>query len=271
MATRPLNPAGAASEALVFMYHELAASEAIRSVSWSEKRYTVPLAWFREMLRQVRESGTCVEALQTFWESCMFEHRRARSAVFTFDDGTLSHYDLAYPELSGNGVTASFFLNTATVGTAGYLTWAQVSEMRRNGMTFYSHGHDHLYLTHLGARALAWQLESSKGLLEEKLGCAAPFLAAPYGDVDARVVDAAMRAGYQAVCTSRSLPARSQSPIVNRIAIHGTDGPRQFRQMLSGNMWPYTRRFVRELLIGIPKRALIRSRMRGCPAYGERS
>ena len=36
------------------------------------------------------------------------------------------------------GARAEFFINTATIGQPGYLTWGQVAEMHRAGMSFQS-------------------------------------------------------------------------------------------------------------------------------------
>ena len=61
---------------------------------------------------------------------------QVQTLLKTFDDGRATDYEVAFPLLLAAGVRAEFFVNTATIERAGHLTWSQIMEMHRAGMSF---------------------------------------------------------------------------------------------------------------------------------------
>jgi peptidoglycan/xylan/chitin deacetylase (PgdA/CDA1 family) len=125
------------------------------------------------------------------------------------------------------------------------LTWQEIAEMQRNGMSFQSHAHEHVDLTRLCDAELGRQLKVSKQILEGQLGRSVDYLAAPYGQMNHRVIDCALRVGYQAVCSARNLPARAGSRKLNRVVIYRGTSIREFQQLLGCRPWRYFRRLAR--------------------------
>ena len=165
--------------------------------------WVMPLSLGRQ-LATIREHRYRVVRLYDAWAPHEEGERSARPAVvLTFDDGRAADYEIAFPILLAAGARAEFFINTARVGQPGYLTWARIAEMHRAGMSLQSHAHDHVALPALSPRLLKNELKTSKRLIEDFLGRAVDFLAAPHSPLDRRVVDAAQEAGYHAVCASR--------------------------------------------------------------------
>ena len=111
-------------------------------------------------------------------------------------------------------------------------------------------------------RALEYQLRESKQRLEDGLGTAVQFLAAPYGLLDRRVLDAAREQGYRAVCTSRAWPARPGARAMGRVAIYRHTRPGEFRRHRDAPPRPFLLRAIRAALIYLPKRVLLRVRPR---------
>jgi len=161
--------------------------------------------------------------------------------VLTFDDGRATDYEVAFPLLLAAGARAEFFINTATIERAGYLTWSQIVEMHRGGMSFQSHAHDHVLLPGLPERLLRNELETSKRLIEDRVGRGVDFLAAPYGLLDRHVVGVAREVGYQAVCSSLSWPARPGGAIVNRVAVYRDTTAARFAGILGRQPSPTCR------------------------------
>lgn len=243
----------------VFVYHGLAASDAIDALS-RERKYWLRRGLFREHLDQIRSCGYQVRRLGEVWNNETSTPWRASTAVLTFDDGLASAYEVAYPLLLEAAARADFFVNTATVGRPGFLNWAQMGEMQRAGMAFQSHGHDHVYLTWLAEGALEQQLRRSKQMLEDRLGQRVDFLSAPYGDMNSQVVRVSQKEGYKAVCSSWSWPARPGLPVVSRVGIGHHTTPRNFRRLLTGSPAGYVLRVARGCLMYIPKRLVLRFR-----------
>jgi peptidoglycan/xylan/chitin deacetylase (PgdA/CDA1 family) len=226
---------------LVLCYHAV-------SPSWPADLSVTP-ANFERQLEILLERGY---RPLTFSEAV--EAADARKAVaITFDDGFESVHAIAWPILRRLGVPATLFVPTALIGTgrlawpgidhwqstphAGELagmSWQQVLELRDDGWEIGSHTRTHPHLTTLDDAGLAEELELSKAELEARLGGDCRSIAYPYGDVDARVVAAARRAGY---ATGAGLPARMPRHVTAmdwpRTGIYYPAGEAAFRRRIS--------------------------------------
>jgi peptidoglycan/xylan/chitin deacetylase (PgdA/CDA1 family) len=231
----------------IFNYHGLAES-APQEASLDARPYWIPPTQFRSQLAHIREVGFEVILMGGLKERSLGPTSKLRAVVLTFDDGLVSDYEIAFPLLVEFGQQAVFFLNTATVGKAGYLEWSQIAEMQRGGMSFQSHSHRHVDLTVLPGLTLDAELTESKQRLEDRLGSRVDFLAAPHGVLDRRVLRHALAVGYSGVCSTRCWPARPGALIVTRITLRRDVEIGEFHGFLSGKPWPYARRLSRGVL-----------------------
>jgi peptidoglycan/xylan/chitin deacetylase (PgdA/CDA1 family) len=241
----------------VLMYHGIAALGV--GVDVRDRKYWVAASSFRQQLEQLRHTGRRTVGLGTHWGR-QRAGDGANDVVLTFDDGRASDYEVAFPLLLEMGARAEFFVNTGTIGQPGHLTWAQIAEMQRAGMSFQSHGHDHIALLPLTRDMLHWQLRTSKQLLEDHLGRAVDFFAAPYGLLGRHVLETAFESGYAAVCNSRHWPAHVGARVVNRVAVHGDTSATQFAGLLEGDLSAYLPGFSLMAAKELPKRMLLRLR-----------
>ncbi len=254
--------AGRLSGFPVLMYHGVSPGTAAPAVPPAELKYWVAAHKFRTQLAEIHRAGARVTGLGDAWHSAKALDAPESPVVLTFDDGQAADYEASFPLLLEAGARADFFVNTANIGRSGFLNWGQIVEMQRAGMAFQSHSHDHVDLSRLPVRALEYQIRESKQRLEDRLGTAVEFLAAPYGLLDRRVVDVAREQGYRAVCTSRAWPARPGAATIGRIAIHRDTRPSGFRRIVTRHPVPYLLRAIRVALIYLPKRVLLRYRPR---------
>jgi peptidoglycan/xylan/chitin deacetylase (PgdA/CDA1 family) len=152
----------------------------------------------------------------TTFTAAVTERRAAKSLAVTFDDGYRSVLELAFPVLETLGLPGTVYVPTAWAGTDRPMTWPGIdhwsggaweSELRplswdqlrrlaRAGWEIGSHTRTHPHLTELGDARLVDELAGSRRDCERELGRPCTSIAYPYGDVDARVVDAAKQAGY---------------------------------------------------------------------------
>ena len=241
----------------VFLYHGLTLSS-IPECPLRERKYWVSATQFRDHLACIRREGHQVALLREFWNSADESKRQHLPVALTFDDGNCSDYQIAFPLLLEAGYRADFFVNTATVGTKGFLNWQQINEMQRAGMSFQSHCHDHVYLSRLPLGETERQLKLSKQILEARLGREVEFVAVPYGDLSSKTVAVAMRTSYRALCTSWSWPARPGANLVNRVAVYSSTGQRAYTELLAGRPVSYATRAAREAALFLPKRVLLR-------------
>ncbi|MGI5850417.1 MAG: polysaccharide deacetylase family protein [Christensenellales bacterium] len=117
-----------------------------------------------------------------------------KSAViaFTFDDGYLSDYKLAYPILKKYGIRGtSYIIPKYQDNNVEYtMTWDQIREMKQYGWDFGCHTYAHSNLTKMTKE----QIQTSMEKVDEsflKQGLAAPIIHAfPYGKYDQAAIDA---------------------------------------------------------------------------------
>jgi peptidoglycan/xylan/chitin deacetylase (PgdA/CDA1 family) len=203
------------------------------------------------------------KTVSEFWNYTPLRHS-TKAVVLSFDDGRASDYAIAFPILLNAGMKATFFLNSATVDTPGFLNWQQVTEMRRFGMSFESHSHQHFYLSRISKQQMEAQLSVSKRSIEDRIGSAVCFVAAPYGDVNHSVVESACDIGYSAVCTSHNWPAKAGLRTMARIAVYGSSTIGIFRRLVACDPLLLSARVAREICMYAAKETLfaIRDPMR---------
>ncbi|HYS19401.1 MAG TPA: polysaccharide deacetylase family protein [Candidatus Binatia bacterium] len=223
-------------------------------------KYWVSPGSFGRQLALIRERGHRVVRLYDVWAGPEDERPASPPVVLTFDDGRAADYEVAFPLLLAAGVRAEFFVNTATIGQPGYLTWSRIAEMHRAGMSFQSHSHDHVTLPGLPARLLKSELQTSKRLIEDRVGRGVDFLAAPHGLVDRRVVNAAREVGYLAVCAALGWPTRPGGVVVNRVAVYRHTTEARFRAILARQPWSYLPGVTRAVLTRLPRRVVLKVR-----------
>ena len=125
-----------------------------------------------------------------------------RSVAITFDDGYEETATVVWPLLKRFGFSATVFVTPAEVGQAGFLTWAQVVELARDGMTIGNHTMHHSYLPLVPDERLSEELVSSKRLLEERIGRPVHFISYPVGGFTPEAQAIIKQAGYRAAYTT---------------------------------------------------------------------
>jgi len=171
-----------------------------------------------------------------------------RTLAVTFDDAFRSVGELAQPILSRLGLPGTVFVPTRfpdsgrplgwpgmedwadapPAGELEALSWSELRELAEGGWEIGSHTRSHPRLTTLQDGELDEELAGSRRECEQRLGRACASIAYPFGDVDARVVQAARAAGY---VTGAALPPRAHRvrPLEwPRVGVYPVDDPRRF-------------------------------------------
>ena len=199
----------------ILLYHQI--TELNRKVDSGE--LAVPRARFAQQMDYLRRRRYHCLPLETVVRASMLgEKLPSRTFSITFDDGYRDSYEHAFPVLQRYHCTATIFLVTGRIGSWSnwegqtgdrllpLLSWVEIREMHQHGMQFGSHSHTHPFLDSLGYDQAAWEIGTSKQILEEGLGHPIGLFAFPYGRVTPALQRLVERCGYIGACGSTSLP-----------------------------------------------------------------
>ena len=121
----------------------------------------------------------------------------ARPVVLNFDDAWEDQYVYAFPILQKYNLTATFFVPANFPGNPGFITWNQLREMIKGGMSIASHSRSHPYLTKITSTSTLWsEIYDSKQILAQKLGTTTSAFDYPFGSYDPAIVKMVQDAGY---------------------------------------------------------------------------
>jgi peptidoglycan/xylan/chitin deacetylase (PgdA/CDA1 family) len=139
--------------------------------------------------------------------------KSGRVVAITFDDGYLDTFENALPILSRFGFSATCYFVSGHSGQHNEWDAAnlnvqkplmndeQIKAWQAAGMEVGAHSRSHPRLTQCTDEQLQDELAGSKADLEALTGAPVTQFCYPYGDLDARVANAARNAGYSAATT----------------------------------------------------------------------
>jgi len=158
---------------------------------------------------------------------------RGRVLAVSFDDGHASVLGKAFPIVAKHGLVGTVFPRLDALGHEGSLTVADLAFLLAEGWEVGSHTLTHPRLTTLSDAALRHELTESKRELERRLAVPCRSIAYPQGDADARVIAAAVAAGYEAGAAVSGVPVEHGPFAWSRIGVHGREGRLLFRVRVS--------------------------------------
>jgi len=160
----------------ILMYHSVSESSPNGAhpyfeTTTSPRVFAAQMKFLREnsyRALKLNEAATYVESGEPLFEP---------SVVLTFDDGFQDFATNAFPILQKYGFTATVFLPTGYIADdrrefnkRDCLSWTEVRELHRLGVTFGSHTVTHSQLTFLKVTEVEQELRRSKQTIEDQLG-----------------------------------------------------------------------------------------------------
>jgi peptidoglycan/xylan/chitin deacetylase (PgdA/CDA1 family) len=188
----------------ILMYHRIdVRNPSLPSIT---QRLTVDPLDFAAEMRWLKRSGYHTLTQEQLFSALVKGGRLpARPVVITFDDGYRNVFLNAAPVLERLHMHAIAYVITGRVSgpDPSFLTWKQLRALERQGVEIGSHTVNHTPLSAVGDARARRELVDSRRALERYLHHPVPWLAYPYGAVNARVVGLARTAGYLAAMTTR--------------------------------------------------------------------
>ena len=232
----------------ILMYHSIT-DEDEAGVHPYYRTATAPPV-FSAQMESLSHAGFSVIGLEEAIRRCSQPKSTKSSVVITFDDGFRNFYTNAFPVLNRYGFTATMFLPTAYIGESHLsfkgkecLSWTEVRELQKYGISFGSHTVTHPQLHDCDAASIKQEIVGSKQTIEQKLGCAVQSFSYPYAfpetdDSFKKMLRHELRqAGYEnGVCTTVGRPGRTSDPFfLKRLPVNSDDDPQLFLAKLAGS------------------------------------
>jgi peptidoglycan/xylan/chitin deacetylase (PgdA/CDA1 family) len=171
----------------------------------------------------------------------------------SIDDAYKSVYTVAWPLLKAAGLPFTLFVATDQVDSKapGYMTWDQIRELARAGVTIGSQSAAHLHMPDFTVERVVADITKSNARFEQELGKAPELFAYPYGEVSTEVRAQIVKAGFIAAFGQHSGVLHSDSDLyyLPRFAMNENYGDLS-RFRLAANAQPLR---VREITPADPK------------------
>ncbi len=190
----------------ILAYHHVLPANAKVDESILNSPFTISDSEFYKQMLFLSQSGykpiSLNQLLRTTNEKLQNKFDHNKLIVITFDDGWIDNYEYAVPILKSFNFSATFFVITSYVNSAGCMSVEQLLEIQQAGMQIESHAHTHTPLELLSNSEMQWELTHSKNLLEKHLEKDVTFISFPHGSYNKGVLEAAKKAGYLGCGTS---------------------------------------------------------------------
>jgi peptidoglycan/xylan/chitin deacetylase (PgdA/CDA1 family) len=185
----------------IVVYHGI--RDTLPSDTASTRQFNLSPSIFKQQLTYLKDHGFTAITFDDL--TAYFDRGTAlppKPIILSFDDGWYSQTESALPELTQNGIIATFYLYPNVIGHEHYMTWDNAHALVAAGMTIGSHSKSHQYMTTQDPSKLDVEVAGSKRILEEKLGVHITSFAYPFGLSDDHIRTMVQAAGYT---TARAL------------------------------------------------------------------
>ncbi|MFW6180273.1 MAG: polysaccharide deacetylase family protein [Spirochaetota bacterium] len=228
----------------ILMYHDIAGPGRVNGNPYYHTATTIEA--FTAQMDHLHRAGYRVVDLDDLVSGRVGHGEKA--VVITFDDGLRTFRTRAFPVLARYGFTATVFLVTGCVEAGGLfkegecLSWSEIRELAREGISFGSHTVTHPLLRFLDQGLLAHEVVHSRWMIEDRTGMHVRYFSYPYAfpeedrSFTRSLQELLAAAGYRAcVTTSVGRAATGElSFFLSRIPVNSLDDVSLFRAKLEG-------------------------------------
>jgi peptidoglycan/xylan/chitin deacetylase (PgdA/CDA1 family) len=182
----------AAESAVVFMYHRFGEGN-YPATNIRIEQFEAHIQELKSGAYNVRPLAEIVAALRKG------ETLPDNTVAVSIDDAFASVYREAWPRLRDAGIPFTLFVATGAVdrATPDYMTWDQIRELAKGGVTIGSQTATHLHMARASRERNLSDLANSNVRFVKELGAAPKMIAYPYGEYSLAVGAASREAGFE--------------------------------------------------------------------------
>jgi peptidoglycan/xylan/chitin deacetylase (PgdA/CDA1 family) len=137
----------------------------------------------------------------------------------SFDDGSVSDFEVAMPLLLQRQMSAAFFVLAGRLQKPGSLSPAHLRQMRAAGMRIGTHGFDHVDWRRLDQVGVEREMYQSRRVLEDAVDAPITEAAIPFGRYNRNVLAWLRTANYTRVFNSDGGAARADAWMCSRYSV----------------------------------------------------
>ncbi len=220
----------------ILMYHSVADED--ESAMGPYYRIAITPAQFLRQMMWLHQQGYRTTSLGSAVGLLQAGAGTEKTVVITFDDGYRNFCQDAFPALDRFGFTATMFLPTASIADRPLIfnrrecmTWGEVRDLQRRGISFGSHTVSHPQLHGLDRELIREEILRSRQTIEDKTGAAIDSFAYPYAfpqtdePFKAMVRQILQESGYRyGVCTRIGRAGATSDPLfLERLPVNSAD------------------------------------------------
>lgn len=151
-------------DSFVLMFHEIEKNPTTDKFSTSIKKFV-------SIIDEINEKFGFIEPSSLFTN---------KGALLTFDDGYSDIFTIVFPLLKQRNIPFLVFLTTDFIGSKGYLTWEQISELNADPLCYFgAHTMSHPKLRF--SKNSNIEILNSISIIQDKLKEKIKYFAYPYG------------------------------------------------------------------------------------------
>ena len=184
-------PAAAAQSGVVLLYHR-----------FGESKYpatSVSLAEFEAEIAELKSGGYAPMAVPDMVKALKDGREVPELAIgVTADDAYRSIFTEAWPRLKAAGIPLTLFVATDAIdkGFADYMTWDQIRQLAKEGVTIGAHTGSHLHMVDASLATDAEEIARSNARFKTELGFVPKLFAYTYGQASLAIIKEVKDAGY---------------------------------------------------------------------------
>ncbi len=152
---------------------------------FDENKYpstNIRIPQFKSHINMIKNSNFTFISYKDF-KNDLVKNNPNKKILLTIDDGFSSFYKKAWPILKKEKIPFIIFINTETVGSRGYMNWAEIREIFKHDFVHIgNHSHSHGYLVDKTDEEIKKDIETSIKIFKDKLNYETKFFAYPFGE-----------------------------------------------------------------------------------------
>ena len=172
------------NSAVVFMYHKFD--------TFKYPSTNITLEQFEKHLKEFSLTKYNILPINFIIDTIINDGQLPNNTIgISVDDADKSFFFTAWPKFKEKGFPVTLFINTSTISdnSKNYLSWDQVRQLKREGVTIGAHSHFHKHMPEMSIDEIKQEIETANKIFLKEIGETPDLFAYPYGEGDTRIID----------------------------------------------------------------------------------